>query len=123
VNLLLISANTETINMIPLPLGLNCVAVAPRNAGHDLHLLDLMGGGDHQKLIRNPIQQSRPALIGVSVRKVDNQHMAETRFLLEPVQNTIAKCRAFSKAVIAIGGAGFSIFPQAVLRYLQVDMV
>jgi hypothetical protein len=33
-NVLLISANTETINMVPLPLGLNCVAVAARDAGH-----------------------------------------------------------------------------------------
>jgi hypothetical protein len=39
-NVLLISANTETVNMIPLPLGLNCVAVATRNAGHVVHLLD-----------------------------------------------------------------------------------
>ena len=92
-NLLLISANTETINMIPLPLGLNCVTVAARNAGHDVHLLDLMGGSDHHELIRKALQQSRPALIGVSVRNVDNQHMAETRFLLEPVQNIIAQCR------------------------------
>jgi len=121
-NVLLISANTETINMIPLPLGLNCVAVAARNAGHDVHLLDLMGGGDHHKLIRKAIQQSRPALIGVSVRNVDNQHMGETRFLLEPVRDIIDQCRAFSNAVIVAGGAGFSIFPHAVLRYLKADM-
>jgi radical SAM superfamily enzyme YgiQ (UPF0313 family) len=48
--------------------------------------------------------------------------MGETRFLLEPVQNIIAQCRAFSNAVIVIGGAGFSIFPHAVLRYLKADM-
>ena len=121
-NVLLISANTETINMIPLPLGLNCVAVAARNAGHDVHLLDLMGGGDHHELIQKAIQQSRPALIGVSVRNVDNQQMGETRFLLEPVQKIIAQCRAFSNALIVIGGAGFSIFPHAVLSYLKADM-
>lgn len=33
----------------------------------------------------------------------------------------IAKCRDFSKAVIVLGGAGFSIFPQAVLRFLKAD--
>ena len=121
-NVLLISANTETINMIPLPLGLNCVAVAARNAGHDVHLLDLMGGDDHHELIRKAIQQSRPALIGVSVRNVDNQHMGETRFLLDPVRDIIVQCRAFSNAAIVIGGAGFSIFPHAVLRYLKADM-
>lgn len=33
-NVLLISANTETINLVPLPLRLNCVAVAAPDAGH-----------------------------------------------------------------------------------------
>jgi radical SAM superfamily enzyme YgiQ (UPF0313 family) len=121
-NVLLISANTETINMIPLPLGLNCVAVAARNAGHNVHLLDLMGSGDNIEPLRNVIQQSRPDLIGISVRNVDNQHMAETRFFLEAVRNTIAQCRTLSKAPIVVGGAGFSIFPNAALRYLKADM-
>ena len=31
---LLISANIEHINILPLPLGLNKVALAARNAGH-----------------------------------------------------------------------------------------
>ena len=121
-NVLLISANTETINMIPLPLGLNCVAVAARNAGHNVHLLDLMGSGDNIEPLRNVIQQSRPDLIGISVRNVDNQHMAETRFFLEAVRNIIAQCRTLSKAPIVVGGAGFSIFPNAALRYLKADM-
>lgn len=81
-NVLLISANTETINMIPLPLGLNCVAVAIRSAGHDVHTLDLMGISDNDEQIRKAILRSNPALIGVSVRNVDNQHMAETNFSL-----------------------------------------
>ena len=121
-NVLLISANTETINMIPLPLGLNCVAVAARNAGHNVHLLDLMGSGDNIEPIRDVIQLSRPDLIGISVRNVDNQHMAETRFFLETVRNIIAQCRTLSKAPIVVGGAGFSIFPNAALRYLKADM-
>ncbi len=121
-NVLLISANTETINMIPLPLGLNCVAVAARNAGHDVHLLDLMGNADNKALIQDAILQSKPDVIGISVRNVDNQHMTETLFLLEPVREIIAQCRSCSTAPIVIGGAGFSIFPNAVLHYLKADM-
>ncbi|RII27761.1 MAG: B12-binding domain-containing radical SAM protein [Geobacter sp.] len=119
---LLISANTETINMVPLPLGLNCVAVAIRTAGHDVHLLDLMGSGDNNMLIRDTIQKFKPRVIGISVRNVDNQQMAETRFLLEPIRDMVASCRSFSDATIVLGGAGFSIFPEAALSYLQADM-
>ena len=119
---LLISANTETINMVPLPLGLNCVAVAAREAGHDVRLLDLMGSGDHSSAVREAIQRFSPGVIGISVRNVDNQSMAETRFLLEPVRDTIAACRTFCDATIVVGGAGFSIFPEAVLSYLEADV-
>ncbi len=119
---LLISANTETINMVPLPLGLNCVAVAARNAGHDIRLLDLMGGADIRRIIRDAIEGTKPEVIGISVRNIDNQSMAEPKFLLEPVRDTVAVCRAFSGAPIVVGGAGFSIFPEAALRYLQADL-
>lgn len=119
---LLISANTETTNMVPLPLGLNCVAVAARNAGHQVQLLDLMGRCDNNSIIRDAIHSLRPDVIGISVRNIDNQHMSEPRFLLEPVRNTIALCRTFSDATIVVGGAGFSIFPESSLRYLEADL-
>ena len=121
-NVLLISANTETTNMIPLPLGLNCVAVAARNAGHDVHVLDLMNAADHGERIRQSVHRIRPGLIGISVRNVDNQHMSDTKFLLEPVRGIVEQCRDVSNAVIVVGGAGFSIFPDAVLHYLKADM-
>lgn len=119
---LLISANTETVNMVPLPLGLNCVAVATREAGHDVQMVDLMGGADHASVIMNAIGACRPDVIGMSVRNVDNQHMSETRFLLEPVREAVGFCRQFSSAPIVVGGAAFGIFPQAILDYLGADM-
>jgi len=43
---LLISANTEKINMPTLPLGLACVAAATQEAGHEVAMLDLMAEKD-----------------------------------------------------------------------------
>jgi radical SAM superfamily enzyme YgiQ (UPF0313 family) len=119
---LLISANTETINMVPLPLGLNCVAVAARNAGHELRMLDLMGSGDNASAITRAIEEFEPEVIGISIRNVDKQQMVGTRFLLEPMRDVIDLCRTCSGAPIVIGGAGFSIFPEAMLRYLNADI-
>jgi len=121
-NVLLISANTETVNMIPLPLGLNCVAVATRNAGHVVHLLDLMGAGDNSKSIQETVRMFRPDVIGVSVRNIDNQQMAAPRFFLDPVRDIIAICRKAASVPVVLGGAGFSIFPIAALRYLKADL-
>lgn len=119
---LLISANSESINMVPLPLGLNCVAVATRNAGHQVELLDLMGSADHDMLVSSVIKRMSPDVIGISIRNIDNQVMGETRFLLNPVRDIISTCRAYSDVPIILGGAGFSIFPEPVLRYLEADI-
>ena len=119
---LLISANSESINMVPLPLGLNCVAVATRNAGHQVELLDLMGSADHDMLVSSVIKRMLPDVIGISIRNIDNQVMSETRFLLNPVTDIISTCRAYSDVPIVLGGAGFSIFPEPALRYLGADI-
>jgi radical SAM superfamily enzyme YgiQ (UPF0313 family) len=120
--ILLISANTETINMIPLPLGLNCVAVAARKAGHQVELLDLMGNTDHLATLSKALARVVPQVIGISVRNVDNQNMGKTRFLLSSVRKIISRCRLYSDAPIVVGGAGFSIFPVAALHYLGADL-
>jgi radical SAM superfamily enzyme YgiQ (UPF0313 family) len=119
---LLISANTERTNILPLPLGLACVAAACRRAGHEAALMNLMFEGDTESAIGNCIAAFRPGVIGVSVRNIDDQNMACPRFLLPPVREVVATCRTLCDATIVVGGAGYSIFPECALRYLGADM-
>ena len=119
---LLISANTERTDILPLPLGLACVAAACRRAGHEVALLNLMFEGDAHAATRESISAFRPEVIGISVRNIDDQNMACPRFLLPCVRDLVATCRACSSAPIVLGGAGYSIFPQSALRYLGGDM-
>jgi radical SAM superfamily enzyme YgiQ (UPF0313 family) len=108
--------------MPTLPLGLGCVAAATRRAGHDVVLLDLMFEEDSKAAIKNSLATFRPEAIGISVRNIDDQEMAAPRFLLAPVKEVVATCRALSPAPIILGGAGYSIFPESALRYLGADM-
>lgn len=119
---LLVSANTELINMPVLPLGLACVAEAARAAGHDVKLLNLMAQEDTLMALRESIKEFHPELIGISVRNIDDQNMENPRFLLDPVKGIVNHCRSLSDAPIVLGGAGYSIFPQSALVYLRADM-
>jgi radical SAM superfamily enzyme YgiQ (UPF0313 family) len=119
---LLISANTENLNMPTLPLGLACVAAATQKAGHDVHIVDLMTEQDVRSLLKGAIEGFRPDLIGLSVRNIDDQNMEKPRFLLDPVKEIVADCRSLSDATIVLGGAGYSIFPEEALSFLDVDM-
>ena len=119
---LLISSNTERINMVTLPLGLDLVAGATRRAGHEVAVVDSLREPDPVLAIERSIASFHPEVIGVSIRNIDNQDREAPRFLLEQVRPLIAACRAASHAPIVLGGAGFSIFPDAVLRYLDADL-
>jgi radical SAM superfamily enzyme YgiQ (UPF0313 family) len=119
---LLISANTETMNILPLPLGPAFVAAATRRAGHDVILVNLMFEGDTKWAIQDCVAGFRPEVIAISVRNIDDQNMADPKFLLPPVGEVVATCRSLCNAPIIIGGAGYSIFPVSTLRYLGADM-
>ena len=119
---LFISANTERTNILPLPLGPAFVAAATRRAGHEVILLNLMFEGNTNSAIQASIQEFRPEVIGISVRNIDDQNMADPKFLLPPVREVVATCRSLCDAPIVLGGAGYSIFPASALRYLGADM-
>lgn len=119
---LFISANIEQITLPSLPLGLGCVATATERAGHEVKLVDLMDKTDTLPAIQAAVEGFRPDIIGISVRNIDDQAMENTRFLLEQAKGVVADCRAVSDARIVLGGAGFSLLPEAVLAYLGVEM-
>lgn len=120
---LLISANTEQLQMPVLPMGLACVAEAARRAGHDVRLLNLMTRDDLLDLkLEETVSSFNPEIIGVSVRNIDNQSMNSPKFLLESVKNVVSSCRGLSRAPVVLGGAGYSIYPRSALAYLGADM-
>jgi radical SAM superfamily enzyme YgiQ (UPF0313 family) len=80
-----------------------------------------MGESDPQATLRREIDHIQPDAIGVSVRNIDDQEMARPTFLLDKVRPLIAACRVASEAPVVLGGAGFTLFPEAVLRYLGAD--
>ena len=120
--ILLISANTEQINMPVLPLGMACIGAAVQNAGHEVNTVNLMMARDIRGLLRETITGFSPDVIGISVRNIDDQMMEPPNFLLDAVKMVVSECRSLSDAPIVLGGAGYSIFPRRVLEYLEADM-
>jgi len=119
---LLISANTEKINMPTLPMGLGCVAAAATDAGHDVRFLDLMTVSDWQPVLGEGLAAHAPEVIGISIRNIDDQDSRNPRFLLEEAREVVACCKADTHAPVVLGGAGYSIFPEQVLEYTGADM-
>lgn len=119
---LLISSNTETINMPVYPAGLYCVALALLREGHTVEILDLLDSKSPEQDVAEAVRNFSPAVIGISVRNIDNQDMEDTRFLLEPVKSVVDACKQSTDAPVVLGGAGYSMYPQSALAYLGADM-
>ena len=118
---LLISANTERISTLPLPLGLACVAAACRKAGRDIALLDLMFEGDTDNHPEPPrrIPPRRHWRLGAQYRRPEyGQPEISAAFGAGRGRHL----PQLSNAPIVLGGAGYSIFPVSALRYLEADM-
>ena len=119
---LLISANTERINLPTFPLGLACVAQATMDRGHEVEWLDLMSETEPEEAVTRGVKRFRPQAIGISIRNIDEQNMASPRFLLEQARDVVKFCKSVSKSPTVLGGAGYSLFPQSSLKYLGADM-
>jgi radical SAM superfamily enzyme YgiQ (UPF0313 family) len=119
---LLISANTERINLPTFPLGMACVAQATLDRGHDVEWLDLMAEPKPEELVTRTLERFQPQAIGISVRNIDDQNMANPRFLLEQAREVVKSCRSVSESPIVLGGAGYSLFPMSAMEYLGADM-
>ena len=117
-----ISANTEQINVPVLQVGLACVAAATESVGHETHFLNLMVRKNSLSILEETVENFQPEVIALSVRNIDEQYMQSPKFLLEPVRDMVVCCRKISRSPIILGGAGFSIFPQSTLSYLDADM-
>ncbi len=105
-----------------MPLGVHYVAAATQKKGHNVRVLDLMTHEEVSVSIEEAIASFHPDVIGISVRNIDDQHRDHPKFLLAEVRTTILHCRYHSDAPIILGGAGYSIFPEAALTYLDADM-
>ncbi len=119
---LLISANTETINMPVLPLGLGCVAASVQRAGYPVRVLNLQDQTEPLAAVQEIVEEFPPEVIGISVRNIDDQNRERPMFYLDSVKEIVSICRNTTRAVIVLGGAGYSIFPQSALDYLEADL-
>ncbi len=118
----LISTNQTEINMRTAPLGLGCVASALRQEGHIVRMLDLVRVRDTLSALAEAVNGFSPQVIGVSIRNIDNQSMDLPESFVAEAIKIIGQVRSLSPVPIVLGGAGYSIFPEVLLKESLADM-
>ncbi len=138
-NILLIDTNTTPFNeAYPVyPIGLDYLQGALRQAGfNNTHILDLRpAGGDlsnfDQRLARSldiiarKVNEMRWDIIGMSIRNIDSTYsprpgQLHQQYYLPQIKRYVDCVQAATnnRTHIILGGSGFSILPNEILRYL-----
>lgn len=117
---LIIAANLCTDPYPVYPLGMSVIAAAAEQAGHTVRQFDLLANG--RQSLEGTIAAFHPDAIGISIRNLDtvNSRNRGTAFL-QTAFDTVALCRKLSQAPILLGGPGFSLLPEEILKHSGAD--
>ena len=121
---LIISASREIVHVMVPPLGEAYLASFLLKQGHEVKLLDLTLSNNFKYDIEKAIYDFVPQLIGISIRNIDSTTYPGNLFFYLPVKNIILFIKELVEPDIPVilGGAGFSIFSEEILRDLGHDI-
>lgn len=120
-NILLISSNIAETPYAVYPLGVSMVAAALRKEGHAVTLFDFLHQNQSLDAVREVVRRTRPDLVGISIRNVDNVNLLHEQRYIETVRCIVAVLREETPVKIVLGGSGFSVMPEEVLAAVGAD--
>lgn len=116
---LLVSGNTHTQPYPVYPLGLDYVAGAIGER-HPVGIADMNVPEDGEALAK-AIEGFEPEVIGLSIRNVDTTDTSRPDGLFAGYRALVDAIRSQTDALLVLGGSGFSIFPDQMMRELGAD--
>ena len=119
--ILLLSANMAVEPYAVFPLGLGVVAHALRQAGHEVEMHDALASGNSMEQLQLKVKTFKPDLVGLSIRNIDNVNSLDPVFYLDDAAGMVAELRKLTSSPVFVGGAGFSLMPEAALKYVGAD--
>ncbi|HUI93375.1 MAG TPA: lipid biosynthesis B12-binding/radical SAM protein [Chitinivibrionales bacterium] len=116
--ILLISVNRCTTPYPVFPLGLAHVGAALTRAGHTVEIADCAVDAEG---IGNTIKIFNPHFIGLSLRNIDDIRITNTQFFAGDLAVLAKEIRSLSKSPIIIGGSGYALYPERLLKESGAD--
>jgi radical SAM superfamily enzyme YgiQ (UPF0313 family) len=107
--------------MYAAPLGEAYVASYLQKEGHEVEILDLTLTEDMKKDIPKKIDSFVPDVIGMSIRNIDIATYPATIYFYPFAKQAIEYTKEITDIPIILGGSGFSIFAEQILRDTNHD--
>ena len=62
-----------------------------------------------------------PNFVAISLRNIDDVNSLKNNVFISKTKDVVDTVREFSKAIIIIGGSGYSIFPELITKFVKPD--
>jgi radical SAM superfamily enzyme YgiQ (UPF0313 family) len=119
---LLISVNNEIDPYPVAPIGVAYVAKALRDKNHAVRILDLCFVEDDFIAVEDSLRGFCPDTVGISIRNVDNLTYNKSIFYMPRIKDIVAFIKSHTNVPLVVGGSGFSIFPEDIIKYLEIEV-
>ncbi len=113
--------NTNITRPPVSPVGLEYIGETLIETGVPLQVLDLSFETDWKASLHRQLGNEDPLLIGLSVRNTDDCSFLSRKSFLPWIKEVVTEVKNLTAAPVFLGGAGFSIMPEAVLTATQAD--
>lgn len=120
-HILLIVTNRYRGPIPVIPLGACLIAEACERAGHQVQILDFMFERNPLHALGYLIDKSKPDIIGISLRNIDNNDMRHPVAFYKDMTLLMEAIRGKTDASVILGGAAVGVMPEALLRFTKAD--
>jgi radical SAM superfamily enzyme YgiQ (UPF0313 family) len=118
--MVLVNANRMRPPVVPLALEYLHHALTQSNIQADV--LDLCFADDPFEDIDSYFSRNEVFAVAITFRNTDDTCMASREFLVPRLKEVTDRIRQATDAPLVVGGAGFSIMPEAILEYCDLDL-
>jgi radical SAM superfamily enzyme YgiQ (UPF0313 family) len=116
--ILLFSINQYDFPYPVFPLGAMQVEAALKQAGHHVHFVDY---NVNRAPVPELVATFKPEYVGISLRNIDDALIQRRETFFDSLLNLVGELRQHTRAIIVLGGSGYSIFPEELLERSGAD--
>lgn len=114
--------NPNLMKPVVTPVAIDYLAQTLEEKGFVPEVLDLAFAADPREELARSFRNREYVLIAVTIRNIDDSYFPSQDFCLQRTKTLIDQIRGLTETPLVLGGAGFSVRPEAALAYCGVEL-
>jgi len=103
------------------PLALDYIAASLGDKGYEVDILDLVFSEDIKGDIARYFRGQEVEAVGITIRNIDDAYYASQQSFIPWIKEVVGYIKEVTDTPIILGGCGFSLIPEVIMDYCEVD--